>query len=91
MLLHLEFLHIVRRGNVNDPAPAPDGIPGAIQQECGGPKETAAKVEERDILVGCALRPAGLNKLPLRIVDRRVQLNKVKYVAKIERHLRYHF
>src|SRR4030095_7059058 len=50
----------------------------------------ATKVEERNILVGCALRPARFNELSLRITDRRVQLHKVKYVPKIERHLRHH-
>src|SRR6266516_3751599 len=90
MLLYLELLHVVRRGNVNDPAPSSDGIPGAIQQECGGAKETATKIEERDVLIRGTLCATGLNELPLGIADGRVQLHKVKHVSEIERHLRYH-
>ena len=54
------------------------GVPGAVQQECGGSKDTAAEVKERNILVGGALLPARRNVLPVgEIVDRRVQLTKL--------------
>ena len=77
VLLHLEFLHVVGRGNVDDTAPAADGIPGAVQQECRRSKEAAAKVEEGNVLVGRALFAAALKDLLLRnIVDRRVQLHE---------------
>ena len=89
MLLHLEFLHIVRRGHVNNPAPAADGIPSAIQQECGGSEVTATEVEERDVLVGCTLCAAGFNELPLGIVDRRVQFYEVEHIAQIQGQFRH--
>src|SRR5947207_3599434 len=90
MLLNFEFLHVIRGGNVNDPAPSPNGIPRAVQQEGSRAKVAPAEIEERDILVGGTLCAASLNELPLRIAHGRVQLHKIKYVSKIERHLRYH-
>src|SRR6266480_7029200 len=90
MLLNLEFLHVIRGGKVNDPAPSPNGIPRAVQQEGSRAKVAAAEIEERDILVGGALCAASLNELPLSIAYGRVQLHKVKHVSEIERHLRYH-
>ena len=42
------------------------GIPGAVQQECGRSKVTAAKVKERNVLVGRALLAARLKGLSLR-------------------------
>ena len=76
--------------NVDDAAPAADGIPGAIQQECRRSKEAAAEVEEGNVLIGRALFAARLKDLLLRIiVDGRVQLDEIEHVTEIERQLRH--
>src|SRR5689334_6170926 len=86
MLLDFEFLHIVRRRNVNDAAPSGTGIPRTVQQKGVRPEVATSKVEERDVLVGRALLSARRNGLSLRkIVDRRIQLDEIEHVPQIDR------
>src|SRR6266700_5511183 len=88
ILLDLELLHVVGRGHVNNTSPAFTGIPRAVEKERCRSEVSAAKVEERDVLIGRALLSAGRNRLPLgSIVNRGVQFDKVEYVAEIERQL----
>src|SRR5581483_7304115 len=55
ILLHLELLHVIRRWDVDNTAPALAGIPGTVEKKRRGTKVSAAKVKERDVLVGRAL------------------------------------
>src|SRR5580704_6016587 len=49
--LHLEFLHVVHGRNVNHATPIQARVPCAVQQILRGVEESAAKIEERNVLV----------------------------------------
>src|SRR6267378_5627556 len=83
--LNLELLHGVNGGNIDDATPIDTRVIGSVQQVSSGVEESAAEIQEGDILIGASGNSRGPNNLVFRgVTDRRVQGRQTDDASKVQ-------